>query len=192
VFSRNTPRPTRVSIALLAGGYVTLCNSAARESRQQHHHKAHRLGRQGARRASRPATRPRREPALIPQAIDELLRYEPPAPHTEQHVTRDVEYYGQTVPQGSVLMMIVAAACRDHRQYPPDGDVFDIHREPRQHLAFGGAHYCLGSTLARLMERLRWKRFSNGSRTGTSISKTPVSHRHPLFMAGATTPALIP
>jgi cytochrome P450 len=90
-------------------------------------------------------------PALIPQAVEELLRYEPPAPHTARYVTRDVEYYGQTVPEGSVMMMLIGAACRDHRQYPPDGDVFDIHREPRQHVAFGvGAHYCLGSALARL------------------------------------------
>jgi cytochrome P450 len=49
------------------------------------------------------------------------------------------------------MMMLIGAACRDHRQYPPDGDVFDIHREPRQHLAFGvGTHYCMGSALARL------------------------------------------
>ena len=90
-------------------------------------------------------------PALIPQAVEELLRYEPPAPHTARYVTRDVEYYGQTVPQGNVMMMLIAAACRDHRQYPPDGDVFDIHRKPRQHVAFGvGAHHCLGSALARL------------------------------------------
>jgi cytochrome P450 len=90
-------------------------------------------------------------PALIPQAVEELLRYEPPAPHMARCVTRDVEYYGQTVPQGSVMMMLIGAACRDHRHYPPDGDVFDIHREPRQHVAFGvGAHYCLGSALARL------------------------------------------
>jgi cytochrome P450 len=49
------------------------------------------------------------------------------------------------------MMMLIASACRDHRQYPPDGDVFDIHREQRQHLAFGvGIHYCLGASLARL------------------------------------------
>jgi cytochrome P450 len=49
------------------------------------------------------------------------------------------------------MMMLIGAACRDHRQYPPDGDVYDIHREPRQHVAFGvGAHSYLGSALARL------------------------------------------
>jgi cytochrome P450 len=94
-------------------------------------------------------------PTLIPQAIEELLRYEPPAPHVARYVTRDVDCYGQTVPEGAVMMMLIGAACRDHRQFPPDGDVFDIHREPRQHLAFSvGTHYCLGSALARLEGRI--------------------------------------
>jgi len=94
-------------------------------------------------------------PALIPAAIEELLRYEPPAPHVARYVTRDVTYYGQTVPEGSAMMMLIGAANRDHRQFPPDGDVFDIHREPRQHLSFSvGTHYCLGSALARLEGRI--------------------------------------
>jgi cytochrome P450 len=93
--------------------------------------------------------------SLVPQAIEELLRYEPPAPHVARYVTRDVEYYGQTVPEGSVMMGLIGAANRDHRQYPPDGDVFDIHREARQHLTFSvGTHYCLGSALARLEGRI--------------------------------------
>jgi cytochrome P450 len=94
-------------------------------------------------------------PALIPAAIEELLRFEPPAPHVARYVTRDVTYYGQTVPEGSAMMMLIGAANRDHRQFPPDGDVFDIHRETRQHLSFSvGTHYCLGSALARLEGRI--------------------------------------
>jgi cytochrome P450 len=94
-------------------------------------------------------------PRLIPAAIEELLRFEPPAPHVARYVTRDVTYYGQTVPEGSAMMMLIGAANRDHRQFPPDGDVFDIHREPRQHLSFSvGTHYCLGSALARLEGRI--------------------------------------
>ena len=72
-----------------------------------------------------------------------------------RYVTRDVEIHGQTVPQGSVMMMLIGAANRDHRQFPPDGDVFDINREQRAHLGFSvGAHYCLGSSLARLEGRV--------------------------------------
>jgi cytochrome P450 len=94
-------------------------------------------------------------PALIPAAIEELLRFEPPAPHVARYVTRDITYYGQTVPAGSAMMMLIGAANRDHRQFPPDGDVFDIHRGPRQHLSFSvGTHYCLGSALARLEGRI--------------------------------------
>jgi cytochrome P450 len=94
-------------------------------------------------------------PSLIPQAIEELLRFEPPAPHVARYVTRDVELYDQIVPEGSVMMMLIGAAVRDHRQFPPDGDVFDIHRDVRQHLSFSvGTHYCLGSALARLEGRV--------------------------------------
>jgi cytochrome P450 len=93
--------------------------------------------------------------SMIPRAIEELLRFEPPAPHVARYVSGDVEYYGQTVPAGSVMMMLIGAANRDYRRFPPDGDVFDIHREVRQHLAFSvGTHYCLGSALARLEGRI--------------------------------------
>jgi cytochrome P450 len=93
--------------------------------------------------------------SLIPAAIEELLRYEPPAPHVARYVTRDIECHGRRVPAGSVMMMLIGAANRDHRQFPPDGDVFDIRREVRQHLTFSvGTHYCLGSALARLEGRI--------------------------------------
>ncbi|MBF4997725.1 cytochrome P450 [Nocardia sp. BSTN01] len=94
-------------------------------------------------------------PALIPQAIEELLRFESPAPHTCRYVTREIEYHGQKVPEGSVLMFLIGAANRDHRQFAPDGDVFDILRAPQPHLAFSvGTHFCLGSALARLEGRI--------------------------------------
>ncbi|ORV63634.1 cytochrome [Mycobacterium europaeum] len=94
-------------------------------------------------------------PELIPQAIEELLRYEPPAPHVSRYVTRDVELYGQTVPEGSVMMMLIGAACRDERQFGPDAGDFNIHRTVRPHLTFSvGTHFCLGSALARLEGRV--------------------------------------
>ncbi len=93
-------------------------------------------------------------PALIPNAIEEILRYEPPAPHVARYVTRDVEHYGQRVPAGSVMIFLVGAANRDDRRFP-DGDRFDVHREIGQHLTFGyGIHFCLGAALARLEGRV--------------------------------------
>jgi cytochrome P450 len=92
--------------------------------------------------------------SLIPNAIEELLRYEPPAPHVGRYVTRDVEYHGQTVPEGSVMLLLVGSANRDDRRFP-DGDRFDIHRTIGQHLTFGyGIHFCLGAALARLEGRI--------------------------------------
>ena len=94
-------------------------------------------------------------PGLIPQAIEEILRWEPPALQIARYVTRDVEYYGQTVPAGSAMLMLVGAANRDHRRFAPDGDVFDIHREQKSHMTFGaGTHFCLGNALARLEGRV--------------------------------------
>jgi cytochrome P450 len=119
-------------------------------------------------------------PSLIPAAVEELLRYEPPAPHVARYVTRDVEYYGQRVPEGSVMMMLIGAANRDHRRFPPDGDVFDIRREPRQHLTFSvGTHYCLGSALARLEGRIALeeilKRFPDWDVDLTEAKLSPTS-----------------
>jgi cytochrome P450 len=92
--------------------------------------------------------------ALIPGAIEELLRYESPSPVQARYVTRDVEHHGHTVPGGSVILLITAAGNRDERRFP-NPDQFDIHREIRQHLAFGlGIHFCLGSYLARLEGRI--------------------------------------
>ena len=92
--------------------------------------------------------------SFIPNAIEELLRFEPPTPHVARYVARDVELYGTTVPAGSALMCLSGSANRDERQYP-DPDRFDIHRETGQHLTFGyGIHYCLGAALARLEGRV--------------------------------------
>ena len=94
------------------------------------------------------------DPSLIPNAIEELLRFEPPAPHAARLVTRDVEIHGTIVPAGSVMVFLIGAANRDERHYP-DGDTFDIGRTSGGHLAFGfGPHFCLGAALARLEGRV--------------------------------------
>jgi cytochrome P450 len=92
--------------------------------------------------------------SLLPNVIDEMLRYEPTGHATARVTTRDVEYHGTTIPEGSAVLMQMAAANRDHRRYP-DAERFDIHRTDIQHLTFGfGVHYCLGASLARLEGRV--------------------------------------
>ncbi|MBL7502545.1 cytochrome P450 [Frankia sp. CNm7] len=94
------------------------------------------------------------DPTLIPRAVEELLRYEPPGPHVARHVTEDVEYHGRTVPAGSALLLMLSSANHDERQFP-DPERFDIHRDLSQHVTFGhGAHFCLGAGLARLEGRI--------------------------------------
>jgi cytochrome P450 len=92
--------------------------------------------------------------SLIPNVIDETLRFEPTGPHVARYVARDVEFYGTTVPEGSAMLLLVGAANRDERRYT-DPDRFDIFRNEGQHLTFGyGLHYCLGAALARLEGRV--------------------------------------
>ena len=94
------------------------------------------------------------DPGLVPEAIEELLRFEPPSPVQARYVTREVEHHGVTVPEGSVLLLLTAAANRDERHFD-DPDRFDIHRRIDHHLTFGyGIHFCLGSHLARLEGRI--------------------------------------
>jgi cytochrome P450 len=87
---------------------------------------------------------------LIPGAIEELLRYETPAPHMARVTSRQVELQGQTVKEGSIVLMIPASANHDDLRFP-DGDTFDIHRRDGNSLTFGfGIHLCLGAALARM------------------------------------------
>lgn len=94
------------------------------------------------------------DPALIPAAVEEVLRFESPGPFIARYVTEDVEFHGQTVPAGSAIQFIVASANRDEEHFP-DAERFDIHRKISHQLAFGmGVHFCLGAALARLEGRV--------------------------------------
>jgi len=92
--------------------------------------------------------------SLVPQAVEEVLRYEAPSPVQARTVHRDVEYYGQVVREGSVMVILNGSGNRDDRHFA-DGDRFDIHRTIDHHLSFGyGLHFCLGAALARLEGRV--------------------------------------
>jgi cytochrome P450 len=88
--------------------------------------------------------------ALIPNAVEELLRYEPPSPIQSRYVTRAADWHGSTVPAGSKIALLTGSAGRDEREYP-DADRFDVSRAFDRHVSFGyGIHFCLGASLARL------------------------------------------
>ena len=94
------------------------------------------------------------DPSGIPNAIEEILRYEPPAPHVARCTSRDVELHGRRIPDGSAVLFLVGAANRDDRRFP-DGDRFDVGRRFGHHLTFVyGAHFCVGAALARLEGRV--------------------------------------
>lgn len=92
--------------------------------------------------------------SLIPNAVEELLRFEAPSPVQGRWTTQDVVLHGTTIPASSKVLLLTGAAGRDEREYP-DADRFDIHRKMDHHLSFGyGIHFCLGAALARMEGRV--------------------------------------
>lgn len=117
-------------------------------------------------------------PSLIPSAVEETLRYEPPSPVQARYVAQDVDLHGHVVTEGSYMLLLNGSANRDESHFV-DPDRYDIHRTGG-HLSFGqGLHFCLGSALARLEARVafeevfkRWTDwdvdYANASRARTS------------------------
>jgi cytochrome P450 len=107
-----------------------------------------------------------REPLRLADAIEEMLRLEPPAQLHARTVTRTVELHGVSIPSDSRVMLLWGAANRDEREFS-EPDRFDIDRRTTRHLGFGvGPHFCLGASLARLEARAafaglleRWPEF---------------------------------
>jgi len=96
----------------------------------------------------------RRDPALVPGAIEEVLRWDSPVQGLFRTTTRDLELRGVAIPADSKVLVLYASANRDAEVFP-DPDRFDILRPPNRHLAFGhGIHFCLGAQLARLEARV--------------------------------------
>ena len=95
-----------------------------------------------------------KEPALMPTAIEEILRFLPPVWFLFRQTKEDVELAGQHIPANQVVLAWTASANRDPARFP-DPDRFDIEREPNRHLAFGhGIHFCVGAPLARLEAKI--------------------------------------
>jgi cytochrome P450 len=92
--------------------------------------------------------------SLIPNAVEELLRFEPPSPVNARWTTREVRLHDVTIPKDSKVVLLTGSAGRDERKYP-DPDRFDMRRKTDLHLTFGyGIHFCLGAALARMESRI--------------------------------------
>ncbi|KPM50942.1 cytochrome P450 [Frankia sp. R43] len=94
------------------------------------------------------------DPSLVPGAVEESLRYEPPSPVQGRMLLDEVTLHDTTLPAGSKVLLLTGSAGRDERKYP-DPDRYDIHRRFDSHVTLGhGIHFCLGASLARLEGRV--------------------------------------
>ena len=94
------------------------------------------------------------EPSLIPNAVEEILRYEAPSPVQGRRTTCEIELHGSVIPKGGKVLLLTGSAGRDEREYP-EADRFDVTRDIDRHVALGyGTHFCLGASLARMEARI--------------------------------------
>ncbi|MFF7233148.1 cytochrome P450 [Streptomyces sioyaensis] len=124
----------------------------------------------------------RSEPALMPLAVEELLRFEPPVQMLPQRTPlADVEVAGITVPRGSPLILMLASGNRDPRRFS-DPDRFDPAREDNQHLGFGsGVHSCFGAPLARLETQIALHELLQHLDTPRLVEDPPEYRRSPVL-----------
>ncbi|MFI5953993.1 cytochrome P450 [Cryptosporangium sp. NPDC051539] len=95
-----------------------------------------------------------RQPELVPYAVEEALRFEPPIPGMFRRTTQPVTVAGVDLPEGADVLLAFASANRDEERFP-DADRFDVTRKPSRHFAFGaGVHTCVGAAMARLQMRI--------------------------------------
>jgi cytochrome P450 len=100
-------------------------------------------------------TRLREEPALVPTAVEEILRWTTAVISFMRTATGPTEVGGQAIDAGDPVLMLYASANRDEAEFGPTAAEFDVTRSPNNHLAFGfGAHFCIGAALARLEIRI--------------------------------------
>ena len=98
------------------------------------------------------------EPSRLPEAIEEMARFDSPIQTVFRTATRDCQIAGTPIAKGSLVAALIGSANRDERRFP-DPDRLDVGRDARGHLAFGfGPHFCLGASLARLEAKVAFER----------------------------------
>lgn len=99
------------------------------------------------------------DPALLPDAVEESLRFNTSAQRFRRCLTRDVEMHGERMREGDFVCLAYGSANRDERQFAAP-DVYDLKRKPRGHLGFGGSvHACLGTAVARMSVKIAMEEF---------------------------------
>jgi cytochrome P450 len=97
------------------------------------------------------------DPSRIPNAVEEMLRFEPPAQALPRQTRRAYSIHGKTIPPNERVLLVWAAANLDEREFE-DPERFDVTRPVKRHLALGhGIHFCLGASLARLEARIAFE-----------------------------------
>jgi cytochrome P450 len=128
----------------------------------------------------------RADPALLPAAIEEVLRVRTPFPRLARITTAETEVAGVRIPAGQVVLPWLTAANRDERVFR-EPHRFDIHRQPNPHLAFGhGIHFCLGAPLARLEARVALRLLLERYRDVEVARDEQVDYRNPWTMVAVT------
>jgi len=125
------------------------------------------------------------DPRKIPVAVEEMLRWVTPIKNMARTATRDVEVRGETIREGDKVLLLYPSANRDERVFP-DGDRFDVERNPNPHVAFGGygAHFCLGASLARLELRVMFEELVKALPDLELATDEPLPLRPSNFIAG--------
>lgn len=121
------------------------------------------------------------EPALLPTAIEELLRYDGPVQATVRVALEDVAIDDQVIPEGSLVLVNIGSADHDPDTFG-DPDQLDLARAPNPHLAFGfGTHFCLGAPLARLEARLAFDALTKRFPRLSLVDDRPVYRTNPVL-----------
>jgi pimeloyl-[acyl-carrier protein] synthase len=127
----------------------------------------------------------RRDPALIPGAVEEMLRYEPPSQHTARLAPDDVRLGGKLIRKRQAVIVLLASANRDPDRFP-EPDRFEIARNDNRHLSFGWAgHFCFGATLARIEAQVAFEELLRRC-SAWSLESSVLTWRENLGLRGMT------